>query len=345
MKARRRSIAIFLSSAVLAAAACGGGGDQPDVAVPAADRGAPVLDALQLLPDVEPLHRQVLFGDPGRLREVYGDAAELNDALAGLWPPDALAGAVRPVWGRSYGFRLASVDSYVAAGFHPETAAVLVGRFKPAEVRAALRSSGYRRRGRLFVRGKDGSVDSDSRVGRLALSSLDRVAVRRQRIVAASSTALARATLSPDPSLAADPDLSTAARAIGPVTAAVIFPAELLRPATGVLVVPVAEEAPKVVAVGIDDRGASDRVFKAALVYGSAEEAERVSEGLAKAFGEAEVPTRTDERFSDLFEELEADVVAGRAVLLQGRIADFELAGIWRALLETGDLAVLVPAR
>ncbi len=343
MKARRRSIAVFLCSAVLAAAACGGG-DEPDAA-PAADRGAPVLDALQLLPDVEPLHRQVLFGDPGRLREVYGDTGELNDALAGLWPPDALAGAERPAWGRSYGFRLASVDSYVAAGFHPETAAVLVGRFKPAEVRAALRSSGYRRRGRLFVRGKDGSVDSESRVGRLALSSLDRVAVRRQRIVAASSTALARATLSPDPSLAADPDLSTAARAIGPVTAAVILPAELVRPATGVLVVPVAEEAPRVVAVGIDDRGASDRVFKVALVYGSAEEAEKESERLAKAFGDADVPTRTDERFSDLFEGLEADVVAGRAVLLQGHIADFELAGIWRALLETGDLAVLVPAR
>jgi hypothetical protein len=96
------------------------------------------------------------------------------------------------------------------------------------------------------------------------------------------------------------------------------------------------------VAVGVDDRRGDERIFKAVLVYETAAEAEREAERLAEAFGDADVPTRTDQRFSDLFEELEAEVVADRAVLLEARIADFEFVGVWRSLLETGDLSVLV---
>jgi len=342
VKASRFSLAVVAACLGLAAAACGGG--DPEGGTPAAAGQAPVLDALRLLPDEKPLRRQILFGDPAQLREIYGGTGNLGDAMTGLWLPDALAGAELPSWGRRYGFRLGSVDTFVAAGFHPRAVAVLAGRFQPDQVRAALGSSGYERRDGVLVRGKDGSVDSESKAGRLALSSLDRVAVSRERIVAASRTRLARATLSVGSSLAADPSLAAAARALGPVTAAVIFPAELVRPASGVLVVPVVDEPVRLLAVGIDDRGGSERFFKAALVYGTADEAESEAESLADAFGDAEVPTRAGERFSDLFEDLEAGVV-GRAVLLEGRIADFELAGVWRALLETGDLSVLVQAR
>ena len=318
----------------------------PDVAVPAADRGAPVIDALQLLPDVEPLHRQVLFGDPGRLREVYGDAAELNDALAGLWPPDVpRRSGARPAWGARLRFRLASVDSYVAA------------RFTPRRQQCSSVCSSPPRFGQLCARAGTGAAAACSCAGGTArstrspasavlrCSSLDRIAVRRQRIVAASSTALARATLSPDPSLAADPDLSTAARAIGPVTAAVIFPAELLRPATGFSSCRSRRRPPKW------SRSVSTT---AALPTGSSRppsstEARRRRRGCPRASRRRSPrprcrPGRTSTSRT-CSRKLEADVVAGRAVLLQGRIADFELAGIWRALLETGDLAVLVPAR
>jgi hypothetical protein len=327
--------------AALVATACGGD-DEPESAPPAEARPTPVLAALELLPDSEPLHRQVLFGDVGRLRDAYEGTGQLNVALAGLWLPDALAGATRPLWGRTYGFRLGAVGSFVAAGFHPEVVAVLTGSFEPAQVRATLRSNGYRRRSGMLARGEDGSVETESEAGRLALSSLDRVAVRRDKIVAASTTELVRTTLALESSLAEDPDLATAARGLGPVTAAVILPAELVRPPAGVLVVPVAHEPARLVAAGVDDRGGSDRIFKVVLVYGAAAEAEREAERLAEAFAGAEVPTRAGQRFADLFEDLHAEVVAERAVLLEAHIADFELAGVWRALLETGDLAVLV---
>jgi hypothetical protein len=333
--------AAVIALATLALAACGSD-DEPESAPPASARPTPVLEALQVLPNEEPLHRQILFGDAERLREAYAGTGQLNVALAGLWLPDALAGAMRPIWGRTYGFRLAAVDLFVAAGFHPEQVAVLTGRFEPSEVRATLRSNGYRRRNGLLARGEDGSVETGSAAGRLALSSLDRVALRQGKIVAASTTQLARATLALESSLADDPDLAVAARALGPVSAAVILPAELVRPAAGVLVVPVAEEPARVVAVGVDDRRGDERIFKAVLVYETAAEAEREAERLAEAFGDADVPTRTDQRFSDLFEELEAEVVADRAVLLEARIADFEFVGVWRSLLETGDLSVLV---
>jgi hypothetical protein len=336
--------AAVLLLAVLVVVACGGE-DEPEGAPPAAAQPTPVLEALRLLPDEEPLHRQVLFGDVARLRQAYAGSDQLNVALAGLWLPDALAGATRPVWGRAYGFRLAAVDRFVAAGFHPEAVAVLTGRFEPAEVRATLRANGYRRRNGMLTRGGDGSVETDSSAGRLALSSLDRVAVREGTIVAASTTELARATLELESSLADDPDLAAAAHALGPVTAAVILPADLVRPPVGELVVPVVEEPVLILGVGVDDRGGSDRIFKVALVYEAPAAAEQEAERLADAFADAEVPTRAGQHFSDLFEEPSAEVVGDRAVLLQGRIADFELAGVWRGLLETGDLSVLVPAR
>jgi hypothetical protein len=340
--AKLRAAAVVLL-AVLAGAACGGD-DEPEDAQPAAAQPTPVLEALELLPDEEPLHRQVLFADVARLRDTYTGTGQLNVALAGLWLPDALAGANRPVWGRTYGLRLSAVDRFVTAGFHPEEVAVLTGSFEPAEVRATLRSSGYRRRSGVLARGENGSVETGSAAGKLALSSLNRVAVRPDKIVAASTTELARATLALDSSLADDPDLAAAARALGSVTAAVILPAELVRPAAGELVVPVVEAPVRIVAVGVDDGGGSERIFKVALVFGTAAEAEQEAERLAEAFADAEVPTRAGQRFSDLIEDVSAEVVGDRTVLLQGRIADFELAGVWRALLETGDLAVLVPA-
>jgi hypothetical protein len=339
--------AILVCFAALALAACGGDGDregaQPSTGQGSTPRPAPVLEALALLPDAEGLRRQVLYGDVDRLRDVYPDADELSTPLAGLWLPDALAGATRVGWPRRYGFGLATVEQFVAAGFHPQEVAVLTGRFRPAKVRSALRSHRYRRAAGVWSRGEDGSVDTASSVGRLALSALDRVVVTRRRLVGASTTALAQATLAPSPSLADDPDLAAAARALGSVTAAVILPAELVRPAAGVLVVPVAQERALLLAAGVDDQGATERVFRMVLVYATAAQAEREAERIAGALADADVPTRAGQRFSDLFDGLRASVVDRRAVLIEGRIVDAELSGVWRGLLETGDLAVLVP--
>jgi hypothetical protein len=125
VKASRFSLAVVAACLGLAAAACGGG--DAEGGTPAAAAPAPVLDALRLLPDEKPLRRQILFGDPAQLREIYGGTGNLGDAMTGLWLPDALAGAELPSWGRRYGFRLGSVDTFVAAGFHPRAVAVLAG--------------------------------------------------------------------------------------------------------------------------------------------------------------------------------------------------------------------------
>lgn len=342
----RRAPLLLALAAVVALGACGGGKDGGPAEVVTAggaqSEPTPLLRSLERLPAVEALRRQVLFGDLARLRAAYAEPEQLTAALPGLWLPDALAAADKAAWRRRFGFGLAAVERFVAAGFHPEEAAVLTGRFKPGRVREALRQTGYRRQGRLLARGADGEVDASSPAGRLALSALNRVSVTRGRLVAASSARLARATLDPKMSLGEDADLSAAALALGEVTAAVILPADLVRPAAGVLIATLAEEPALLLGVGVDDRGPAERIFRATLVYRSPSEAQREAAAIGSAFASAEVPTRPGVTFGDLFEGLEARVAAGRAVVLEGRIADGELTGVWRGLLESGDLAVLV---
>jgi hypothetical protein len=260
-----------------------------------------------------------------------------------MWLPDALAGVTEPRWRRTFGFGIDDVERFIAAGFHPEEVAIVLGRFRPAEIRARLRERGWRRHDGLLARGKDGSVDTATALGRLALSSLDRVAVVHRRLVAASSTALVEAALAPADPLD-DPDIDAAARALGRVTAAVILPAELVRPASGVLTVPLARERAVTVGVGVDDRGPSERLLRIALVYHDPAQATREI-AIGDAFAVADVPTRPHRRFGELIVGVEARVVAERVVLLEGRIADEELPGLWRGLLESGDLAVLVRQR
>jgi hypothetical protein len=340
-----RGVALLLALVALLAAACGGGEEPQPAQVVTAGGDVPeptaLVVALGKVPDAPGTRQQILFGDLKRLRAAYREAG-VDAALAGVWLPDALAGATERSWRRAYGFGVQSVDRFVAAGFHPEQTALLAGRFRPARIRSALLERGWKRRGAFLARGEDGSVETDTAVGRLALSSLNRVVVRRGRIVAASTTALGRAALTPGTTLAEDPDVATTAQALGDVTAAAVVPAELVRPAAGVVVAPLVDAPALMVGVGVDDRGPDERVVRIVLLYEEAAQAASDAEAIDAALAAAEVPTRDGETFGDLFTGIEATVVSERAVLVEATIAEGELTGIWRGLLESGDLAVLV---
>ena len=325
----RRLLALIATLAALAASCS----SEPEKVVEAPPPPAPLSEALALLPADASLRRQILFGDLERLRASYVDADSFRGALAGVWLPDALVGAGDPLWRKSYGFGLGSVDRFVSGGFHPLEVTVAVGRFEPRKVQATLQAHGYTKRGPLMKRGADGSVDAKTAVGRLSLSSLDRVAVDESRLVAASTAALAKAALSPAGSdLGAD--LQVAAGALGRVTSAVVLPPELVRPPTGVPVRLLAAEPATLVAVGIDDRGRANRTVRIVLVYAEASQAE--SEAGIFASTLAAAPLTTGGTFGDLFDGLSARAVHGRVVVVSGRLAAGQTSGRGAACSRAG---------
>ena len=246
------------------------------------------------------------------------------------------------LWRRSFGFDLSNVERFAAGGFHPAEVLVALGRFQPERVRTALRRRGYVNQGGVLAHGADGSIDPTTAAGRLALSSLDRVVVSRTRLRAASTSTLVRAAPRRSASLAADLNLAAAATALGRVTSAAIFPAGQVRPPSGVLFTPIAERPARLLAVALDDAGPSRSTIKIALVYRSPADA-RADAGVFNArLPRATLSDDPHTRFEDIASGLHADVISGRAVLISGRLRDQGKRGIWRELLERGDLAVLV---
>jgi hypothetical protein len=303
---------------------------------------APLLDQLALLPDEPSLKRQVLVGDLARLRAVYPEPEAFRAALVGVWLSDALVGAGTALWRRSFGFDLSNVQRFAGGGFHPAELLVAAGGFQPRRVREALRRRGYVNRNGVLAHGADGSIDPATDAGRLVLSSLDRVLIGRERLRAASTTALVRAAPNRSASLAADPNLGAAATALGRVTSAAIFPAEQVRPPSGVLFTPLAERSARLLAVALDDAGPGRRMIKIAVVYRSPGDA-RADVGVFNA--RLRRSTLSDDphtRFADIVNGLHAEVVGGRAVLISGLLRNQRKRGIWRELLERGDLSVLV---
>jgi hypothetical protein len=302
--------------------------------------GGPAEEALALLPDLPALRIQILFGDLERLRAAYPEASGYREALAGLLLSDAVVGAAGPLWRKTYGFGLGTVDTYIAGGVHPREAMVAQGRFSPNRVEATLKASGYRERGDALRRGADGSIDESTAVGRLARSSLNRVAVTSDRIVAASTTALFRATLSPKSTFAEDADRTLAARALGDVTGAVIAPPEAVGRPEGVEVI--AGEPAVIIAAGLDDQGPEARMVKIVLVYEDAAAARADAEAFRAKLPEAPVSGEDAGTFGDLIGELSVDIVEERAVLISGVLPADQSAGAWRDLLASGALALLL---
>ncbi len=339
MEGVRKRLSVVIAALAVLAAGCGG---EPDNAVEAPPPRPPLAEALALLPADADLRDQILFGDLERLRAFYPDAESFRGALAGVWLPDALARADAPLWRRSYGFGLGRVDRFVSGGFHPHEVTIAIGRFEPRKVLATLRANGYAERGRILSRGADGSVDPTTAAGRLSLSALSRIAVDEDRLVAASTTALAKAALS-SAGAALEADVRVASAALAQVTAAVILPPELVRPPTGVPVRLLAAEPAILVGAGIDDQGSSDRTVRIVLVYSETSQAASEAELLASTLAAA--PLTIGGTFADLFDGLSVRVVSGRAVVISGRLAVEQNPGAWRGLLESGDLAVLVRQR
>lgn len=334
----RTLLAPFLCLGALALAAAGCGGATPGTE---ASPAGPLGSGLALLPNDPALHRHVLVADLARLRRAYPERASLQQALVGVWLPDALVGAKRILWRDTFGLRLDEVTSFVSAGFHPSEVTVALGHFAPSAVRSALRRSGYRAEGILLASGADGSIDVTSDAGRLALSSLNRVAVGPDRVVAASTSALARAANVPSASLAENPGFAALAAALDPITSAIVLDADLVRPPFGVPVRTLPRHSARLVGVGIDDAGAERRTLKIVLVYGDPSQASEDAPLIERALGSTELPGDPSTRFSDFASGWQV-MEAGQAVLLTARLPPERDSGDWRLLLERGDLAPLV---
>jgi hypothetical protein len=336
----RRGLALWLAVLVIAVAGCSGRGASDD----SDSAGSQLARGLSLLPDEAQLGRHVLVADLDRLRTAYGDAALPRTALVGVWLPDALVGANRPVWRRSFGLPIGNVSTFASAGFHPAEVTVAEGRFSPPLIQRRLRESGYGRRGKTLARGADGSFDATSELGRLVLSALDRVVVSRARVIAASTSALADATGTSSPRLAGERNLAAAARALDPITSAVILDARLVRPPSGVPFSILPAFSARVVGVGIDDLGAEKRTLKIALVYDVADRARSDAAVLERDLASAPLLGAPGSRFSDIAPEWKVSV-EGPAIAIAARLPRTASPGIWRLLVERGDLGVLVRPR
>lgn len=318
-------------------AACGGTGDSSD---PVADQGR-VARELALLPDEPGLRRHALVADLSRLRSAYPQADAFRRALLAVELPDALAGAAGPLWPARFGLSISDVSSFAAAGFHPGEIAVASGTFPRSRIAARLRQSGYTEQGGILSHGADGSIDPSTDAGRLSLSALDRVIVTPSRLVAGSTTALARAAAAPATTLAEDGGFAAAAAAIGPVTSAAFFDAGLLRPPSGVPVTVIAEFSARLVGIGVDDQGADRRVIKIVLVYETGDEAAADAKAIGDRLPGSRLIGAQTGRFSDVSSEWSV-TAEGRAVTIRGRLPPGADPAVWRTLVERGDLAIIV---
>jgi hypothetical protein len=339
-RARRPMPAVWLAVLVLGIAGCGGAESSESEA--AGD--APLATRLALLPDQPELRRHVLVADLERLRRAYPVEADLQAALVGVWLPDALVGADRAIWRRTFGLGLDDISAFASAGFHPTELTVVDGELTPSAMRTAFVRSGYRGRAGGLARGEDGSIDATSEAGRLALSSLNRVVISPKRVIAASTTALSQAARSPTNTLAARDAFSAAATALDPITSAIVLDAQLVRPPFGVPFETLPRHSADLVAVGIDDAGSDRRTLKIALVYSDPEQARSDAELIERDLESTELPGDPGTRFAEVASEWNV-TVDDRAVVITARLPASSSPGTWRLLVERGDLAPFVRPR
>lgn len=336
----RLAVASCLGVLILAAAGCGGGQDGENDA----STDAPLAAGLALLPDDPALRRHVLVTDLARLRRAYPEPRALDDALVGVWLPDALVGADRALWRRAFGLGLDDISAFASAGYHPAELTVADGELAPSAMRTAFVRSGYRASPGRFARGEDGSIDVTSEAGRLALSSLNRVVVSPRRVIAASTTLLSQAARSPASTLAARDAFSAAATALDPITSAIVLDAQLVRPPFGVPFETLPQHSADLVAIGIDDAGSEGRTLKIALVYDDPEQARSDAELIERDLASTELPGDPGSRLADVAPEWKVSVADG-AVVITARLPASSSSGIWRLLVERGDLAPFVRPR
>jgi len=125
------------------------------------------------------------------------------------------------------------------------------------------------------------------------------------------------------------------------LTSGVILPAGTIRPAAGVLFVPLVKHRALLFASGLDDHGAAGRTLTIALVYGNTTDAEDDARALAHSLANEPLAGAPSRRFADFFRGLRVRA-DNRVIVITGSIAASQRSGVWRDLLERGDLAVLV---
>lgn len=283
----------------------------------------------------------MLVSDLERLRRAYPAPGEFREALVGVWLPDALVGAGRALWVKSFGLSLGDISLFASAGFHPAEVTVAEGEFSPGLIRRALRRYGYRAGGQMLTRGADGSFDPSTEAGRLALSALNRVLASPTRVAAASTSELVRAAGSPSSSFAADRDFAAAAKALDPITSAILLDANLVRPPSGVPAAILPAFPARLVAVATDDLGPRSRTIKIALVYASSDQARADAALVERDLLSTSLPGAQGSRFSDIAREWRVRA-EGPAVVVTALLPPHGDPGTWRLLVERGDLSPLV---
>lgn len=115
-----------------------------------------------------------------------------------------------------------------------------------------------------------------------------------------------------------------------------------MRPPSGVLFTPIAQRPARLLAVALDDVGPGRSTIKIALVYRGPADARADADVFNHRLPRATLSDDPHTRFHDIASGLRAQVASARVVLITGRLRNPKKRGIWRELLERGDLAVLV---
>ena len=173
---------------------------------------------------------------------------------------------------------------------------------------------------------------------------MNRVVISPRRVIAASTTLLSQAARSPKNTLAARDAFSAAATALDPITSAIVLDAQLVRPPFGVPYETLPQHSADLVAVGIDDAGSEGRTLKIALVYSDPEQARSDAQLIERDLESTELPGAPGTRFADIASEWNV-TADDRVVLITASLSPEQQSGIWRLLVERGDLAPFVRPR
>jgi len=121
----------------------------------------------------------------------------------------------------------------------------------------------------------------------------------------------------------------------------IVLDAGLVRPPSGVPTRIIPRHPARLVGVGIDDGGRASRTLKIALVDGEAADAREDAGVIQGELAQTALPGLPGTRLADIATELEVGQ-RGPAVLITADLPPGESSGVWRDLVERGDLGPLV---
>ncbi len=361
-----------------ATAAGAGGGTVP----PTPRRGTPAPDFLRMLsylPDDPRFGGYVAYANPGEVRKLYaydqvrGPAdlgaqniapADYANALGGCYLSEFAGRTGQPgQWRDAFGYDVYGIERELWAGRLPDALSRLEGGFDADAITTKLQTGGYTSALRsatpyLTIRADDEADLRDPR-GQLALGRMNRVAVLRDRLLAAPRTGLIEAALDTEarrfPSFDANPAMRALAGAFPNVTSLATAPPDAVRNAASTVRPEVYAQltreymplrGPELLAAGYTDSGTYQRTLHIALVYANAGDASADGPELTRRMAEYRQLRTGRPLVSAAASGVTGRIVSsgGRSVLVADLplIADPALSRLWLDLWLGGEIFLLL---